>query len=153
VSTTYTVTASADIDAPADRVYAIIADYRNGHPHILPKQFRNLTVEQGGIGAGTIIRFEVRVFGQTQRFRAKVSEPEPGRVLVEENLEPVPSKTTFTVVKSPSGSGTRVTFVTETTSRGGLLGAVERFLSKRVMRKMYAEELSLLALRAREART
>ncbi len=74
------------MDAPADRVYAIIADYRNGHPHILPKQFRNLTVEQGGVGAGTIIRFEVRVFGQTQHFRAVVSEPEPGRVLVEENL-------------------------------------------------------------------
>ena len=136
------------MEAPADRVYAIIADYRDGHPHILPKQFRNLTVERGGIGAGTIIRFDVRVLGQTQRFRAKVSEPEPGRVLVEENLEPAPSKTTFTVVKSPSGSGTRVTFVMEATSRGGLLGAVERFLSKRVMQKMYAEELSLLALKA-----
>lgn len=136
------------MDAPADRVYAIIADYRNGHPHILPKQFRNLTVEQGGVGAGTIIRFEVRVFGQTQHFRAVVSEPEPGRVLVEENLEPAPSKTTFTVVKSPSGKGTRVTFVTEMTARSGMLGAVERFVSTRVMRKMYAEELVLLARRA-----
>ncbi len=49
----YTVVASADMDAPPDRVYAIIADYHNGHPHILPKQFRNLTVEKGGVGAGT----------------------------------------------------------------------------------------------------
>ena len=141
------------MEAPPDRVYAIIADYHNGHPHILPKQFRNLTVEKGGVGAGTIIRFEVRALGQTQHFRAFVTEPEPGRVLVEENVEPAPSKTTFTVVKSASGTGTTVTFRTEMTSRPGLLGAVERFVSKRLMQKMYAEELALLALRARDTRT
>lgn len=141
------------MDAPPARVYAIIADYHNGHPHILPKQFRNLTVEKGGIGAGTIIRFEVHVLGQTQRFRAFVTEPEPGRVLVEENVEPAPGRTTFLVEKNPSGSGSRVTFTTEMTSREGLLGAVERFVSTRVMKKMYAEELALLALRARQART
>jgi hypothetical protein len=139
VSTEYTVVASADMDAPPDRVYAIIADYHNGHPHILPKQFRNLTVEKGGVGEGTIIRFEVRALGQTQRFRALVTEPEPGRVLVEE--------------KNPSGTGTRVTFTTEMTSRKGLAGVLERFISTRLMKKMYAEELALLALRARETRT
>lgn len=139
------------MDAPPDRVYAIIADYHNGHPHILPKQFRNLTVEKGGIGAGTIIRFEVRALGQTQRFRAFVTEPEPGRVLVEENVEPAPSKTTFTVVKSASGQGTTVSFRTEMTSRPGLFGALERFVSKRLMKKMYAEELTLLAACAKQA--
>jgi Polyketide cyclase / dehydrase and lipid transport len=153
VSTGYTIVASADMDAPPDRVYAIIADYHNGHPHILPKQFRNLTVEKGGVGAGTIIRFEVRVLGQTQRFRALVSEPEPGRVLVEENVEPAPSKTTFLVEKNPSRSGSRVTFTTEMTSRPGLAGALERFISTRVMKRMYTEELALLALRAREMRS
>jgi hypothetical protein len=148
VPTNYIVTASKDIDAPPDRVYSIIADYHNGHPHILPKAFSNLIVEQGGIGAGTVIRFEVRAFGQTQVFRAKVSEPEPGRVLVEENVEPAPSKTTFTVAKGPSGKGSRVTFVTEMTSGDGLPGAIERFLSKRFLRKAYREELGLLAARS-----
>lgn len=149
--TEYTVVASADMDAPPDRVYAIIADYHNGHPHILPKQFRNLTVEKGGVGAGTVIRFEVHALGQTQRFRGSVSEPEPGRVLVEEYVEPAASKTTFLVEKSPSGSGTRVTFTTEMTSRDGLVGSLERFVSTRFMKKLYAEELALLAARARQA--
>jgi hypothetical protein len=151
VSSEYTVVASADMDAPPDRVYAIIADYHNGHPHILPKQFRNLTVEKGGVGAGTIIRFEVRALGQTQRFRGFVTEPEPGRVLVEEYVEPAASKTTFLVEKSPSGTGTRVTFTTEMTSRKGLAGALERFVSTRFMKKLYAEELALLAARARRS--
>ena len=149
MSTEYTVVASADMDAPPDRVYAIIADYHNGHPHILPKQFRNFAVDKGGIGAGTVIRFEVRALGQTQQFRGFVTEPEPGRVLVEEYSEPAPSKTTFLVEKSPSGPGTRVTFTTEMTSRKGLAGTIERFMSTRFMKKLYAEELALLAARAR----
>lgn len=147
--TPYVVTASADMDAPPERVYSIIADYHHGHPSILPKQFRNLIVETGGVGAGTIIRFEVRAYGTTTRFRALVSEPEPGRVLVEENVEPAPGKTAFTVEKSASGLGTTVTFRTEMTSRDGLFGALERFLSTRLLQKLYAEELALLAARAK----
>src|SRR6266403_913529 len=91
------VTTSAIIPAPAKQLYAIIADYRNGHPHIIPKPyFTYLEVEQGGIGAGTIIRFQMRVLGRTQNFRAVVTEPDPGRVLVETN-NGGESVTTFTV--------------------------------------------------------
>src|SRR5262245_56834492 len=63
---TYQVTASAAMNAPAEQVYNIIADYRNGHPHLLPKQFSNLLVEEGGYGAGTRIRFQMTAFGQTR---------------------------------------------------------------------------------------
>src|SRR5204863_2277113 len=85
----YSVSGSLRIAAPPARLYGIISDYRNGHPHILPKQFSNLRVESGsGVGAGTTIRFEVTMMGRTDRNKAIVSEPEPGRVLVETNLEP-----------------------------------------------------------------
>src|SRR5579864_4473795 len=84
----YSVSGSLRIAAPPARIYGIIADYHRGHPTILPKQFRNLRVESGsGIGAGTTIRFEVTVMGKTDRYKAIVSEPEPGRVLVEKNLD------------------------------------------------------------------
>jgi len=146
--TKYRVEASAHIDAPPERVYGIIADYRVGHPSILPKPFKNFVLEQGGRGAGTIIRFEVHAFGSVTRFRAIVTEPEPGRVLVETNVEPAGSLTTFTVVPDVDG-GTDVTFLTEaTTSRSGLAGALEQFLSKRFMKKLYADELQLLGKRA-----
>ncbi len=43
--------ASALIDAPPAEIYAILADYHNGHPHILPKQyFSDFKVEAGRIG-------------------------------------------------------------------------------------------------------
>jgi hypothetical protein len=56
------VSASAEVKAPAEKVYAIIADYRHGHPQIVPSPpFGRIEVEQGGFGAGTVIRFPMRV--------------------------------------------------------------------------------------------
>ena len=47
---------SAVIGAPTSKVYDIIADYQNGHPHIVPKKyFKSVEVESGGVGAGSII--------------------------------------------------------------------------------------------------
>jgi hypothetical protein len=144
MATQYTVEAAAHVDAPPDRVYGIIADYDAGHPSILPKAFRNFSVERGGVGAGTVIRFEVHTFGTTTRFHGVVTEPEPGRVLVESYDEPSPSQTTFTVVPGANG-GTDVTFFTALTSRDGLAGRIERFLSRRLLKRLYAEELQNLA--------
>lgn len=60
------------IAATAPRIYERLADYRDGHPHILPpRYFRNLVVEQGGRGAGTIIRFEFLLGNQAYRCRAE----------------------------------------------------------------------------------
>ena len=147
IGTTFTVTASAHIDAPPARVYSIIADYQTGHPKILPRPFRNFVVEAGGVGAGTIIRFEVHAYGSVTKCRAIVTEPEPGRVLVERNLEPTESTTTF-IVAPGANSGSDVTFVTEGRSRNGIAGVIERWMSKRFLQKLYAEELQLLAKRA-----
>lgn len=139
----FTVKASARVGAPADVVYNIIADYRSGHPHILPRQyFEWLEVEQGGRGEGTVIRFQMRVLGQTRVLRAVVSEPEPGRVLVETDTSGDGPVTTFTV--EPEESGSHVTFSTELTSAGGPLGVLERFVLRRILRRIYRRELEQL---------
>ena len=139
----YTVTASALVEAPAETVYAILADYRDGHPHILPrKYFTGLKVERGGYGAGTVIRFGMRAFGKTREARAAVTEPEPGRVLVETALDEGGPVTTFVV--EPVGGRARVTFKTELTSASGVAGAVERFVASRFLRRVYALELAQL---------
>src|ERR1700728_1331783 len=83
----YVVSASAVVPARRERVYSLIANYNDGHPRILPKQFSNLTVEQGGVGAGTVIRFQMSVLGKKETLRAAITEPEPGRVLVETYLD------------------------------------------------------------------
>jgi hypothetical protein len=146
----YQVPASALIKAPAELVYNIIADYHNGHPYILPKPyFLNLEVEQGGFGEGTVIRFQMRVLGKTETFRAVVTEPEPGRVLVESN-QPQGSVTTFTVDPIEGGQCAQVTFATELPSRGGMSGLLERLLITLMLPRIYKKELAQLEAVAQE---
>ena len=66
------VSAERTVPAPAAAVYALLADYRAGHPRILPPAFSDLTVLQGGTGAGTVIRFALRLAGRKQEVEARV---------------------------------------------------------------------------------
>jgi hypothetical protein len=142
---THVITATSLVPAPPQRVYSIIADYRDGHPNILPRQFSEMTVEEGGVGAGTVIRFKLRVLGRTQTFRAAITEPQPGRVLVETDLDTNGAVTTFTVEPGPSPEQSRVTIMTELPVRSGFLGMLERVLSTRLLHPIYIRELDLLA--------
>jgi hypothetical protein len=140
----HTVEASAEIAAPAERVYGIVADYREGRPRITPPSFfSGIEVEQGGRGAGTVIRVGVHVAGMRSSFRAAVTEPEPGRVLVETDLEGGPVSTFVGDPLAPAR--TRVTITTRLQRRGRPMGMIERFLTIRLLRRVYAEELRLLA--------
>src|SRR5262245_65345421 len=141
-------TESVIIAARAERVYAILADYRVGHPGILPQPpFHSYELEAGGQGAGTVIRFKMTALGRTENFRGVVTEPEPGRVLVETYVD-TRTVTTFTV--EPHGDGTycRVAFATDLETRGGLAGVLERFFITRFLRKTYRREMKNLAAAA-----
>jgi Polyketide cyclase / dehydrase and lipid transport len=139
------VTESARVNAPPDLVYAIIADFRERHPRILPKQFSDPVVETGGVGAGTIIRYRIRVWGRQRAVRSAISEPAPGRVLVETVLDGNGAQTIFTVNPGPTPGQSVVSISTEAPVRSGLLGAIERALASRFLRPIYREELALLA--------
>jgi uncharacterized protein YndB with AHSA1/START domain len=142
---TLTVIASRRIPAPPAEVYAIIADYTDGHPHIMPSAyFRNIEVEKGGVGAGTRIRFEMTVLGTVRTIRADIEEPKPGRALVERDVEGK-SVTTFTVNPAREGRESDVMITTVLTTRGGILGVVERMASKAFLERVYRDELSRLA--------
>jgi hypothetical protein len=139
------ITASAIIPARRERVYSLIANYQDGHSRILPKQFSDLIVEQGGVGAGTIIRFQVNILGRKQTFRAAVTEPEPGRVLVETDLDNNGVVTTFIVDPGTAPADSRVTISTVLPVRRGVPGFIEKMLSTFLLRPIYAQELVNLA--------
>ncbi len=141
---TYQITASTFIKAPAEKLYAILADYRAGHPHILSKPyFTALEVEQGGIGAGTIIRIQMHVFGKMHSFRMFVTEPNPGCELVETDLASG-TMTTSTVQPLGEKRHAQVMITTDLKTRGGVFGQLERFFTTRLLRRLYAQELELL---------
>jgi hypothetical protein len=141
----YFITASAVIPARRERVYSILANYKDGHPRILPRQFRELIVEQGGTGAGTVIRFQMSLLGRKQTFRAAITEPEPGRVLVETNLDSNGAVTTFIVDPGTAPADSRVTISTELSVRSGVSGFLEKQLSTFLLRPIYMKELANLA--------
>lgn len=146
---TLRVEASALIPAPQPVVYGLISDYRRGHPSILPPEyFEDLVVEEGGQGAGTRIRFTMKAFGSRETSRARITEPHPGRVLVE-TVEDRGIVTTFTVEASQTNES-KVTLITEYPTKG-LRRWFEAFVVPRYLRKVYAAELRLIAQRAAEA--
>src|SRR5688500_18502080 len=114
--------ASAVIDARPEELYAVVSDYRVGHPAILPKPyFTELTVEKGGIGAGTVLRISMEIFGKQFSYHQLVSEPEPGRRLVESNID-TPGASTFIFEPLAGGRQTRVTISAELVGSDGVIG-------------------------------
>jgi hypothetical protein len=133
------------VPAPPEKVYAILSDYRVGHPAILPRPyFRELAVEQGGQGAGTVLRVRMEVMGITQNYRLQVAEPEPGRILVEEDPEKG-VKTTFIVAPLNGGQRSLVTIATTSRTSPGFRGLLERLINPPVTRRIYRQELRQLA--------
>lgn len=129
----------------------MLADYHDGHPRILPRQyFPFLEVERGGVGAGTVLRFEMRAPGMTRTFHADVTEPEPGRVLVESNWSKTAptskSVTTFTVDPVEGERQTQVTISTALSVSSWL----ESLFTAMFLRRVYAQELKQIAALAEE---
>lgn len=150
-----TARAESVLNAPAKDVYAAIADYHNGHPYIVPPEyFSDLIVEEGGYGEGTIIRFAVKVLGVTQHFHHRVSEPEPGRVLVEQDMdeadEPRDLRTMFTVDPVEGGKKARVEIRTTMNASPGIAGLLESIMIPRVNASIYRKELKLLEVFAQK---
>ena len=134
------------IEAPPEKVYAVLANYSESHPAILPKHvFGDVVVEQGGVGAGTIVRVTMAAMGTKQELHVTVSEPEPGRVLVESGSGMV---TTFTVDPMDEGRSSQVTIATEATPSQGLQGWIERLVTPGLL----WDELHLLAKYVEEKR-
>ncbi|HEX2819895.1 MAG TPA: SRPBCC family protein [Streptosporangiaceae bacterium] len=141
------VSAEGKVEAPAGTVYGYLADMREHHARFLPPAFSGFQVESGGVGAGTIAHFTVTAGGRSRECRMEVSEPEPGRVLVESDTRSS-LVTTFTV--TPDGRASRVRISTTWDGASGIGGFFERSFAPRVMQGIYADALERLNVYARE---
>ena len=148
--TQHSFSASSLIPAPAQIVYKLIADYQNGHPRIVPKPyFVSLNVEKGSYGEGTVINFQMKVMGQVQSFHSVITEPTPGRILVEKDLN-TGATTTFTVEPRQSGKESFVTIATTIEVPESIAGKIQGWLAGQLLRPIYVKELQQLAKVARE---
>ena len=140
----YEVSVSRVIQAPPAAVYAVFADYHHSHAAVLPKPyFTEMTVEKGGTGAGTEITVHMAVMGAKVTYHMVVTEPEPGRMLQEED-KALGVVTTFTVDPVNNGEASRVTLYTRARTSAGLKGFIEKLITPPISRKIYNEELDLV---------
>ncbi len=138
------IMAEALIPAPPTTVYTMLADYHIGHVLALPtRHFRDLVVEEGGQGAGTIFHMRSEVLGVTQTIRMRVSEPEPGHILEEAAFDGQ-MVTRFIVDAAPSGI-THLTILTRYQTAPGIRGWIEGRLIRNALGRIYHTELRQIA--------
>jgi hypothetical protein len=146
---TITVTAQQDVQAPADEVFGLLGDYRNGRPRYLPDAITDYEVLSGDGGDGTLISY--RLHATKKRIRqteAEIHVPPGSRELVERTKE-AQMRVTWRV--TPIGDSTRVDVTLSWTGATGIGGLAERTFAPIGMRKIYGQMLErLAALAARE---
>jgi hypothetical protein len=139
------VWAERAMSVPAEVVYHCLADYREHHrpDGFLPPAFSDFEIAEGGVGAGTRLRWVVDVGGRRRTVSATVTEPEPGRRLVESAAG---LQTTFSV--EPTQRGALVRFDT-VLDEAGIQGILNRLFAARILRPIYEDELRKLEAYAR----
>src|SRR3954463_3374413 len=69
------------VDAPIERVWALLRDYRLARPRLLTAHFSDYADHHGGEGAGTVLEYQLRVGRHHGRHLLAVQEPAAGRML------------------------------------------------------------------------
>lgn len=138
------IQARYEIDAPPQAIYNVIADYRVGHQAILPRPaFEEMVVDEGGFGAGTVIRLRVRIFGKAYFYHQRVTEPEPGRVIQETDIN-TGQLTRFFIDPLNGGQRTRVTIASEFPAQSKAFIFLERIMHQFITKRLFNIELRQL---------
>ncbi|HVM14084.1 MAG TPA: SRPBCC family protein [Egibacteraceae bacterium] len=133
--------AERDIDASPDVVYAFVRDYRDQRPRILPPNYLDYAVEEGGTGAGTVVSYRLQAGRRERPYRMRVSEPAE-HTLTETDTDSS-LVTTWTV--KPGGGGSRVQIETTWEGASGIGGFFERRFAPAGLRRIHDDMLARLA--------
>jgi hypothetical protein len=131
--------ATRSIGVPPARVLEFLRDYHR-RPEILTEHYRGYHVEQGGTGAGTVLRYTQHSPGRSRDFRLHVEESDDG--LVERDAESS-FVSTWTVLPTATGSSVMLEGAWE--GAGGIGGFFEKLFAPVSLRRIYGRVLDKLA--------
>ncbi|GAB3706624.1 SRPBCC family protein [Amycolatopsis oliviviridis] len=137
-----TAIAERTIEAPADKVRALVADYAETRPKLLTEHYRDYEVTEGGVGAGTKASWKLQATSKRVRdVAATVTEPSEGTLVeTDANSSMV---TTWTVREVPDGSLVRIE--TSWDGAGGIGGFFEKTFAPGGLKRIYEGVLGKLA--------
>ncbi|WNI18607.1 SRPBCC family protein [Actinacidiphila sp. ITFR-21] len=131
------------VEADPERVYAALADYAGTRGRVLPGQFSEYEVREGGKGAGTLVHWKLQA--TSKRIRDclfDVTEPTPGQLVETDRNSTMVNTWTVT----PAGEGrSRVVVGTTWQGAGGVGGFFERTFAPKGLGRIYGEALASLA--------
>lgn len=130
-----------DIAAEPSKVLDAVADYNTVRPKILPENYRDYAVVQGGQGDGTIVRWTLQATKKRAR-HVEAAVSVQGDTVTETDAN---STMVITWTVAPSSVGTRVTIETTWAGATGVGGVFEGIFAPLGLKKIQAEMLSNLA--------
>ncbi|MER7044751.1 MULTISPECIES: SRPBCC family protein [Streptomyces] len=134
------------IAADAETVIDTLADYANTRASLLPGQFSEYEVREGGDGEGTLVHWKLQATSKRVRdCLLEVTEPTDGQLVEKDRNSTM--VTTWTV--TPAGENRSKTVVTTVwKGAGGIGGFFERTFAPKGLARIYDAILANLAAEA-----
>ncbi|MEU0575792.1 SRPBCC family protein [Streptomyces griseoincarnatus] len=130
------------VAADADTVFDALADYSGTRAKLLPEQFSEYEVREGGDGEGTLVHWKLRATSKRVRdCLLEVTEPTDGELVEKDRNSSM--VTTWRV--TPAGEGrARVVVTTVWNGAGGIGGFFERTFAPKGLARIYDAVLARL---------
>ncbi|MGV9250029.1 SRPBCC family protein [Streptomyces sp. NPDC003697] len=131
------------VAADAEKVFDALADYRGTRPRLLPEQFSEYEVREGGDGEGTLVHWKLQATSKRVRdCLLEVTEPSEGELVEKDRNSSM--VTTWRV--TPAGEGKSRVVVTATwKGAGGIGGFFERTFAPKGLARIHDAVLARLA--------
>lgn len=136
-------TTQRDIAADPNDVFDALADYKEVRSKLLPSQYSEYEVREGGDGEGTVVHWKLQATSKRVRdCLLEVSEPKDGQLVEKDRNSTM--VTTWTV--TPAGTGkARVVVTTVWNGAGGIGGFFEKTFAPKGLARIHDELLANLA--------
>ncbi|CAM5722423.1 SRPBCC family protein [Streptomyces fumanus] len=131
------------VAADAETVFDALADYSGTRAKLLPEQFSEYEVREGGDGEGTLVHWKLQATSKRVRdCLLEVTEPADGELVEKDRNSSM--VTTWRV--TPAGEGrSRVVVVTVWNGAGGIGGFFEKTFAPKGLARIYDAVLARLA--------
>ena len=135
------------VNARPENVYAILSDYKSKRPQLLTPNFLNYTLEKGGQGQGTIVRYRLHAANRERDYRFNIDEPVKGKIITERDTNSS-LVNTWTISPLSDGTRTRVSIISEWEGGSGVKGFFERTFAPLGLKSIYGKILGMVSLLA-----
>ncbi|MGB3773093.1 MAG: SRPBCC family protein [Rhodococcus sp. (in: high G+C Gram-positive bacteria)] len=132
---------SHTFSVPAEKVLGALSDYETVRPRILPENYHDFAVVEGGQGGGTVAQWVLQATKKRSRNVLATVSVE-GSTITETDAN---SSMVTTYVVTPAGTGSSVTTTTEWTGAGGIGGFFEKTFAPLGLKKIQAQLLENLS--------